>query len=220
MHSWNAPSASAVPPSRSDDATASSSCPSASNEDWAAAITEGKLQPFKCPIVGQDGKEVECKGGTHLDDGQVLGMNFYVKGIDEKIPGSKAGLIERRTSRATTPGPFIVSACVPPDAAQHASFGVVRCRSGVHRFLTQMGPGSADSVTRCTASGTRELTPRASRAQRRCDGGSGRVHRDRGSHRPLPPSCRRPSPDRPDAHRIVPVRPADRHGRRNAVRRA
>ncbi len=56
-------------------------------EDTEAAITEGKLQPFKCPIVGQDGKEVECKGGTHLDDGQVLGMNFYVKGIDEKIPG-------------------------------------------------------------------------------------------------------------------------------------
>ena len=52
-----------------------------------AAIIEGKLQPFKCPIVGQDGKEVECKGGTHLDDGQVLGMNFYVKGIDDKIPG-------------------------------------------------------------------------------------------------------------------------------------
>ena len=56
-------------------------------EDTQAAITEGKLQPFKCPIVGQDGKEVECKGGTHLDDGQVLGMNFYVKGIDDKIPG-------------------------------------------------------------------------------------------------------------------------------------
>ena len=56
-------------------------------EDTQAAITEGKLQPFKCPITGQDGKEVECKGGTHLDDGQVLGMNFYVKGIDEKIPG-------------------------------------------------------------------------------------------------------------------------------------
>ena len=27
------------------------------------------------------------QGRTHLDDGQVLGMNFYVKGIDEKIPG-------------------------------------------------------------------------------------------------------------------------------------
>ena len=55
--------------------------------DTEAAITEGKLFPFKCPIMGQDGKEVECKGGDHLDDGQVLGMNFYVKGIDDKIPG-------------------------------------------------------------------------------------------------------------------------------------
>ena len=52
-----------------------------------AAITDGKLLPFKCPILGQDGKEVECKGGDHLADGQVLGMNFYVKGIDDKIPG-------------------------------------------------------------------------------------------------------------------------------------
>lgn len=55
--------------------------------DTEAAITAGTLHPFKCPVVGQDGKEVECKGGTHLDDGQILGMNFYVKGIDDKIPG-------------------------------------------------------------------------------------------------------------------------------------
>lgn len=55
--------------------------------DTEAAITEGKLLPFKCPIIGQDGKEVECKGGDHLADGQILGMNFYVKGIDDKIPG-------------------------------------------------------------------------------------------------------------------------------------
>jgi basic membrane protein A len=52
-----------------------------------AAITDGKLHAFKCPVVAQDGKAVECKGGTHLDDGQILGMNFYVKGIDDKIPG-------------------------------------------------------------------------------------------------------------------------------------
>jgi basic membrane protein A len=55
--------------------------------DTEAAITDGKLYPFKCPIMGQDGKEVECKGGDHLADGQVLGMNFYVKGIDDAIPG-------------------------------------------------------------------------------------------------------------------------------------
>src|ERR1700728_2599295 len=55
--------------------------------DTQAAITDGKLVPFKCPVMGQDGKEVECKGGDHLADGQVLGMNFYVKGIDDAIPG-------------------------------------------------------------------------------------------------------------------------------------
>jgi basic membrane protein A and related proteins len=55
--------------------------------DTEAAIIAGKLYPFKCPVVDQEGKTVECKGGDHLDDGQVLGMNFYVKGIDDKIPG-------------------------------------------------------------------------------------------------------------------------------------
>jgi simple sugar transport system substrate-binding protein len=54
--------------------------------DTEAAIIDGKLFPFKCPIMGQDGKPVDCKGGDHLDDGTVLGMNFYVKGIDDSIP--------------------------------------------------------------------------------------------------------------------------------------
>jgi simple sugar transport system substrate-binding protein len=53
-----------------------------------AAITSGKLHPFQCPVIAQDGKTVECKGGTHLDDGQILGMNFYVKGVDDKMPGN------------------------------------------------------------------------------------------------------------------------------------
>ena len=35
--------------------------------DTEAAIRAGKLYPFKCPIVDQDGKTVECKGGDHLD---------------------------------------------------------------------------------------------------------------------------------------------------------
>src|SRR5689334_2628441 len=52
-----------------------------------AAIKDGSLHPFKCPVVDQDGKTVECKGGTHLDDGQILSMNFYVKGVDDKMPG-------------------------------------------------------------------------------------------------------------------------------------
>ena len=51
------------------------------------AIKAGTLHPFKCPIVTQDGQTVECKGGDHLSDAQILSMNFYVKGVDDKIPG-------------------------------------------------------------------------------------------------------------------------------------
>ncbi len=51
------------------------------------SIRSGKFHPFKCPIMDQDGKTVECKGGDHLDPGQILSMNWYVKGIDDKIPG-------------------------------------------------------------------------------------------------------------------------------------
>jgi simple sugar transport system substrate-binding protein len=55
--------------------------------DTEAAITNGTLQVFKCPVTDQDGKAVECKGGDHLADEQILSMNFYVKGIDDKLPG-------------------------------------------------------------------------------------------------------------------------------------
>ena len=55
--------------------------------DTEVAITEDRLHPFTCPILTQEGTTVECKGGTHLADEQILGMNFYVKGIDDKIPG-------------------------------------------------------------------------------------------------------------------------------------
>ncbi|WP_137043034.1 BMP family ABC transporter substrate-binding protein [Pseudolabrys sp. FHR47] len=56
-------------------------------EDTEKAIVAGTLHPFKCPVLGQDGKAVECKNGKNLEPGQILGMNFYVKGIDDKIPG-------------------------------------------------------------------------------------------------------------------------------------
>jgi simple sugar transport system substrate-binding protein len=52
-----------------------------------AALTSGVLYTFKCPIVDQDGKTVPCEGGSHLSDKQILGMNFYVKGVDDKMPG-------------------------------------------------------------------------------------------------------------------------------------
>jgi basic membrane protein A len=56
-------------------------------EATEASIVAGTLHPFACPVIGQDGKAVECKNGKNLEDGQILGMNFYVKGIDDKVPG-------------------------------------------------------------------------------------------------------------------------------------
>jgi Uncharacterized ABC-type transport system, periplasmic component/surface lipoprotein len=55
-------------------------------EETEAAIKSGKLNPFKCPILKQDGSQVECKGDGALSDEQILSMNFYVKGIDDKLP--------------------------------------------------------------------------------------------------------------------------------------
>jgi len=55
-------------------------------EATEAAIKSGALDPFKCPVVDQAGKTVECKGGDKLSDEQVFGMNFYVQGIEDKIP--------------------------------------------------------------------------------------------------------------------------------------
>jgi simple sugar transport system substrate-binding protein len=56
-------------------------------QDTEAAIVAGTLHPFKCPVIAQDGKAVECKNGKNLEDGQILSMNFYVKGVDDKMAG-------------------------------------------------------------------------------------------------------------------------------------
>ncbi len=55
-------------------------------EATEAAIKAGTLDPFKCPVVDQAGKTIECKGGDRLSDEQVFGMMFYVQGIEDKIP--------------------------------------------------------------------------------------------------------------------------------------
>jgi basic membrane protein A and related proteins len=55
--------------------------------DTEAAIKAGSLNPFKCPVVDQEGKAIECKGEGHLDDFQVRSMNYYVNGIDDRLEG-------------------------------------------------------------------------------------------------------------------------------------
>jgi basic membrane protein A and related proteins len=39
--------------------------------DTEESIRSGKFHPFKCPVMGQDGKTVECKGGDRLSDEQI-----------------------------------------------------------------------------------------------------------------------------------------------------
>jgi len=50
-----------------------------------AAITAGTLNPFTGPITKQDGTVVG-EAGKPLPDGDILGMNWYVKGVDDKLP--------------------------------------------------------------------------------------------------------------------------------------
>jgi len=50
-----------------------------------AAIASGELHPFKGPIYNQEGTLVIGEGEM-LDDGTLLGMNWYVQGVDDKLP--------------------------------------------------------------------------------------------------------------------------------------
>ncbi len=54
-------------------------------KDTEAKIKAGTLNPFTGPIYKQDGSLLVAAGKT-LEDGPLLGMDFYVKGIDGK-PG-------------------------------------------------------------------------------------------------------------------------------------
>jgi simple sugar transport system substrate-binding protein len=54
-------------------------------EETEAAIASGDLHPFVGPIYKQDGTELVGEGEV-VDDGTLLGMNFYVKGVDDKLP--------------------------------------------------------------------------------------------------------------------------------------
>jgi simple sugar transport system substrate-binding protein len=48
-------------------------------------ITVGRLEPFTGPINKQDGTEWLAEGET-ADAGTLLGMNFYVEGVDDQLP--------------------------------------------------------------------------------------------------------------------------------------
>ena len=57
-------------------------------DDVKAGLKDGSFAIWKGPIVGQDGKEVLAKDAV-ADDKFLGGINFYVKGVDGKIPSGK-----------------------------------------------------------------------------------------------------------------------------------
>ncbi|MCR9134479.1 MAG: BMP family ABC transporter substrate-binding protein [Alphaproteobacteria bacterium] len=50
-----------------------------------AKVAKGELHPFTGPITKQDGTEW-LKANEVADDGTLLGMNFYVAGVDDQLP--------------------------------------------------------------------------------------------------------------------------------------
>ena len=54
-------------------------------KETEAKITTGEFHPFTGPIHNQAGEMVIGEGEV-LDDGVLLGMNWYVKGVDDKLP--------------------------------------------------------------------------------------------------------------------------------------
>lgn len=55
-------------------------------DEVKAGLKDGSFVIWKGPIVGQDGKEVLAKDAV-ADDKFLGGINFYVKGVEGKIPG-------------------------------------------------------------------------------------------------------------------------------------
>ena len=55
-------------------------------EEVKKGLKDGSFVIWKGPIVGQDGKEVVAKDAV-ADDKFLSGVNFYVKGVEGKVPG-------------------------------------------------------------------------------------------------------------------------------------
>jgi simple sugar transport system substrate-binding protein len=53
-----------------------------------AGLKDGSFSIWKGPLVGADGKEV-LKAGETADDKFLGGVNFYLKGVDGKVPAGK-----------------------------------------------------------------------------------------------------------------------------------
>ncbi len=57
-------------------------------EQIKSGLKDGSFQIWKGPIVGQDGKPV-LKDGEVADDKFLSGVNFYIQGVEGKVPSGK-----------------------------------------------------------------------------------------------------------------------------------
>ncbi|MBP7568099.1 MAG: BMP family ABC transporter substrate-binding protein, partial [Burkholderiaceae bacterium] len=55
-------------------------------DEIRAGLKAGTYNIWKGPIVGQDGKEILAKDAV-ADDKFLGGVNFYIKGVEGKVPG-------------------------------------------------------------------------------------------------------------------------------------
>jgi simple sugar transport system substrate-binding protein len=55
-------------------------------DEVKAGLKAGTFQIWKGPIAGNDGKEILATGAV-ADDAFLSGINFYVKGVEGKVPG-------------------------------------------------------------------------------------------------------------------------------------
>jgi simple sugar transport system substrate-binding protein len=54
-------------------------------EETEQKIARGEFHPFTGPIFDQTGKE-RYAAGVVAPDADLLGMNWYVRGVDDKLP--------------------------------------------------------------------------------------------------------------------------------------
>ena len=57
-------------------------------EEIKKGLSDGSFAIWKGPLMDNTGKEV-LKKDTVADDQFLSGINFYVKGVEGKVPGSK-----------------------------------------------------------------------------------------------------------------------------------
>jgi len=57
-------------------------------DEIKAGLKAGTFSIWKGPLLGQDGKEILAKDAV-ADDKFLGGVNFYVKGVEGKVPGGK-----------------------------------------------------------------------------------------------------------------------------------